>query len=448
MYDEGKRSQWREKAMKFFNIIAVLIAISALFAYINFRFIRLPSVIGVMLVSILVSLGLILADRLGLDIARVGEDLLKHIDFNKTLMVWMLGFLLFAGALHVEVNELHNQKWNVLVFSTIGVILSTIVIASWMYFVLHWIGIPMKYIYCLLFGALISPTDPVAVMDLLRTAGAPKPLETAIAGESLFNDGIGIAIFTILYGLVTGGETFSPVGISLLFVSETIGAVILGLALGGGTYWLLKSIDNYQVEILLTLALVVGGYALAMTLHTSGPITIVVAGLLIGNQGRQFAMSDQTRERLTMFWDLVDEILNSILFVLIGLELLALTLSQKYLLAGAAAVPVALFSRYASLALPKHILRLGGLPSGALKILTWGGLRGGIAVALALSLPFGQERDLILTMTYMMVVFSIVVQSLTMKYVVTWGALKTIQFEMNEERTRHHDENRPDSKLK
>jgi CPA1 family monovalent cation:H+ antiporter len=429
--------------MKFFNLIAILIVISAVFAYINFRFIKLPSVIGVMLVSMLVSLGMILADRLGLGIGREGEYLLKNIDFKNTLMVWMLGFLLFAGALNVEFNALHEQKWNVLVFSTIGVIFSTICVGTLMYFVLVWIGLSIEYIYCLLFGALISPTDPVAVMGLLRMAGAPKPVETAIAGESLFNDGIGVVIFTILYSIAVGEHAFSPGSIAFLFARETLGGAILGLALGGGAYWLLKSVDNYQVEILLTLALVIGGYALAITLNTSGPITIVVAGLLIGNQGRKFAMSDQTRERLTMFWELVDEILNSILFVLIGVELLAVTFAQKYILAGIAAIPVALASRYGSLALPKYILRLGRLPSGALKIMTWGGLRGGIAVALALSLPLGQERNLILTMTYLMVAFSIIVQSLTIKYVATWEILHTIQFEMISERFRHHEDNAP-----
>jgi CPA1 family monovalent cation:H+ antiporter len=432
--------------MKFYNIIAVLMVISALFAYINFRFIRLPSVIGVMLVSVLVSFGMILADRLGLGIAREGEYLLNNIDFKNTLMVWMLGFLLFAGALHVELNALHEQKWNVLVFSTVGVILSTICVGTLMYFVLGWIGLPMGYIFCLLFGALISPTDPVAVMDLLRMASAPKPLETAIAGESLFNDGIGVVIFTILYGIAMGEHAFSAGNIALLFAKETLGGAILGLALGGGAYWLLKSVDNYQVEILLTLALVIGGYAFAISLDTSGPITVVVAGLLIGNQGRKFAMSDQTRERLTMFWELVDEILNSILFVLLGVELLAVTFAQKYLLAGIAAIPVALASRYGSLALPVFILRLGGLPRGALKIMTWGGLRGGIAVALALSLPLGRERNLILTMTYLMVAFSIIVQSLTLKYVATWEVLHTIQFEMIRERFRHHEDKKHDEK--
>jgi CPA1 family monovalent cation:H+ antiporter len=425
--------------MKFFNLIAILIVISSIFAYINFRFIRLPSVIGVMLVSILVSLGMILADRLGLGIAREGAYLLKDIDFKNTLMVWMLGFLLFAGALHVELSALKEQKWNVLVFSTVGVIFSTILVGTLIYFILGWIGLPMRYIYCLLFGALISPTDPVAVMDLLRMAGAPKPIETAIAGESLFNDGIGVVIFTILYGIAAGEYAFSAGSITPFFAREALGGAALGLVLGGGTFWLLKSVDNYQVEILLTLALVIGGYALAITLHTSGPTTIVVAGLIIGNQGRKFAMSDRTRERLTMFWELVDELLNSILFVLIGVELLAVTFAQKYILAGFVAIPVALASRYGSLALPKYILRLGRLPSGALKIMTWGGLRGGIAVALALSLPLGQERNLILTMTYIMVAFSIIVQSLTIKYVATWEILHTIHFE----RFRHHKDNEP-----
>jgi CPA1 family monovalent cation:H+ antiporter len=426
--------------MKFFDIIAVLIVVSALFAYINFRFIKLPSVIGVMLISMLVSLGMILTDRLGLGIAHEGEYLLKNVDFKNTLMVWMLGFLLFAGALHVELNSLHEQKWNVLVFSTVGIIFSTICIGTLMYFVLERIGLPMKYIYCLLFGALISPTDPVAVMDLLKMAGAPKPVETAIAGESLFNDGIGVVIFTVLYGIATGEHVFSPGSIVLVFAKETLGGAILGLVLGGSAYGLLKSIDNYQVEILLTLALVIGGYALAITLDTSGPITVVVAGLLIGNQGRKFAMSDQTRERLTLFWELIDEILNSILFVLIGVELLAVTFVQKFILAGAVAIPVALASRYGSLALPASILRLKGLPRGALKIMTWGGLRGGIAVALALSLPLGQERNLILAMTYIVVAFSIIVQSLTIKHVATWEVLHTIQFDMIRERFHHHED--------
>jgi CPA1 family monovalent cation:H+ antiporter len=425
--------------MTLFNIIAILIVISALFAYLNFRFVKLPSVIGVMFISLLVSLGLVVAGHFGLGIAREGESLLKNIDFKNTLMVWMLGFLLFAGSLHVEINELHEQKWNVLVFSTVGVILSTLLVGTLMYFVLRWIGLPMKYIYCLLFGALISPTDPVAVMDLLKMADAPKAVETAIAGESLFNDGIGVVVFTILYAVAGGEQVVSPGSIALLFIKEAFGGALLGLALGSGAYWLLKSIDNYQVEILLTLALVTGGYALAISLHTSGPITIVVAGLLIGNQGRKFAMSDQTRERLTLFWDLVDEILNSVLFVLIGIELLAVTFAQKYLFAGAAAIPVALASRFASLGLPVYLLRLRGLPRGSLKILTWGGLRGGIAVALALSLPLGYGRDLILTMTYIMVVFSIVVQSLTVRYVATREVLRSLQFEMIRERFWHHE---------
>jgi CPA1 family monovalent cation:H+ antiporter len=420
--------------MNLFNIIAILIVISALFAYINLRFIKLPSVIGVMLISLLVSLGLVLAGQFSTSISREGEYLLKNIDFRNTLLVWMLGFLLFAGALHVEINVLHEQKWNVLVFSTAGVILSTFFVGTLMHLILGWIGLPMEYIYCLLFGALISPTDPVAVMDLLRMAEAPPAVETAIAGESLFNDGIGVVVFLVLYGIASGEHAASPGYIALLFLQETLGGALLGLTLGTGTYYLLKSVDNYQVEILLTLALVTGGYALAVALGTSGPITIVVAGLLIGNQGRQFAMSDRTRERLTLFWELVDEILNSLLFVLMGIELLAVSFARKYILAGAAAIPVALASRYASLGLPAFLLRLGGLPRGALKIMTWGGLRGGIAVALALSLPASHERDLILTMTYIMVTFSILVQSLTVKYVATREVLRAMHLNMLKER--------------
>jgi CPA1 family monovalent cation:H+ antiporter len=430
--------------MNLFNIIAILTVISALFAYINFRFIKLPSVIGVMLISLLVSLALILAGQFSPGIAREGKYLLENIDFRNTLLVWMLGFLLFAGALHVEINALHEQKWNVLVFSTAGVILSTFFVGTLMYHILAWIGLPVKYIYCLFFGALISPTDPVAVMSLLRMAGAPKAVETTIAGESLFNDGIGVVVFMVLYGIASGEHAPSPGSIAFLFLKEALGGAFLGLALGAGTYWLLKSVDNYQVEILLTLALVTGGYALADALRTSGPITIVVAGLLIGNQGRQFAMSDQTRERLTLFWELVDEILNSVLFVLMGIEILAVTFARKYVVAGAAAIPVALLSRYASLGLPALLFRLGGLPGGALKIMTWGGLRGGIAVALALSLPSGPERNLILTMTYMMVTFSILVQSLTIKYVATQEVLRTIYLDMFRGKFfRHREEDRP-----
>jgi CPA1 family monovalent cation:H+ antiporter len=416
--------------MGLFNIIAILIVISALFGYINFRFIKLPAVIGVMAVSLLVSIGLIIVGQFGLNLAREGVFLLQNIDFNKALMVWMLGFLLFAGALQIEINTLLNQKWNVLIFSTLGVALSTFFVGTMIYFALGWIGLKMNYIYCLLFGALISPTDPIAVLDLLKRAGAPKEVEASIAGESLFNDGMGVLIFSIIYGIVTGEHSASAGSVSLLFAEEALGGAILGLSLGAFVFWLLKSVDNYRVEIMLTLALVTGGYALASSLETSGPIAMVVAGLVIGNQGKKYAMSDKTRERLTLFWELIDEILNSVLFVLIGMELLAITFKTEFVFAGIAAIPIALISRYASLALPVYILRLRGLPKGALKIMTWGGVRGGIAVALALAIPPGHQRNIILTLTYIVVAFSIIIQSLTMNFVATSKVLHAIHFEM------------------
>jgi Na+:H+ antiporter len=418
--------------MGLFNIIAILMVISALFGYINFRFIRLPSVIGVMVVSLLVSIGLIIAGHYGLGIAREGTLLLQNIDFNKTLMVWMLGFLLFAGALQIEINSLLDQKWNILIFSTIGVALSTFFIGTIIYFALVWIGLNVNYIYCLLFGSLISPTDPIAVLDLLKRANAPKQVSATIAGESLFNDGIGVLIFSTIYMIVVDEHSPSIGSVSLLLAGEAFGGATLGLALGASVFWLLKSVDNYRIEIMLTLALVTGGYALASVLQTSGPIAVVVAGLVIGNHGKRYAMSEKTRERLTFFWELIDEILNSVLFVLIGVELLAITFKTEYLVAGIAAIPVSLISRYASLALPVYILRLRSLPRGTLKIMTWGGLRGGLAVALALAIPNGYERNVILTMTYIVAAFSIIFQSLTLNYIANGKILRAIHFEMRQ----------------
>ncbi|MFQ5681860.1 MAG: cation:proton antiporter [Candidatus Binatia bacterium] len=400
--------------MSVYETIALLLTLAALFSYLNHRFIKLPTTIGLMLIALVFSLGLIVSKHLGVVLGTKAEAIIGQIDFNKTLMQGMLSFLLFAGALHVNLDHLMQEKWTILSFATFGVICSTLVIAVLMDLVLSWIGLSLPFLYCLIFGALISPTDPIAVLGLLKKAKAPKTLETKIAGESLFNDGVGVVVFLVIYEMLAGGRglDFSHVGVLLL--QEALGGLVLGLLLGWIIYQMIKSIDNYQVEILLTLALVTGGYALAAGLHTSGPLAIVAAGLLIGNQGRRFGMSDRTREHLDTFWELVDEILNAVLFVLIGMEILVLTLNVKYVLGGLLAVPVVLSARFISVVIPVSILRIKReFSPHAVKIFTWGGLRGGISVALALSLPTGPERNLLLTVTYAVVIFSILVQGLT-----------------------------------
>jgi CPA1 family monovalent cation:H+ antiporter len=409
--------------MHLFNIIAILFVLSALFAYLNHRFFKLPAAIGLMLISMVVSLALVFMGHSGLGFGFESEGVrfLSNVDFDKTLMVGMLGFMLFAGALKLNVNDLLEHKWKIGLFATAGLITSVLLVGSSMYFALKAIGLEMGYIYCLLFGAIVSPTDPIAVLGILREARTPKALEISITGEALFNDGVAVVVFVILHGIATGEHSASVGEVSVLFIEEIVGGFAFGLAIGWLAFRVLKTVDNYQVEILVTLALVTGGYAMALSMHTSGPIAIVVAGLMVGNVGRKFAMSDRTRERLDMFWELIDEILNSILFVLIGLELLAVTMNGRFVLAGAVAIAVALAARFVSLAIPSAVLRPLDLGKGSLKILTWGGLRGGIAVALALSLQPGFERSVILTMTYSVVVFSILVQGLTLKYLLKPG---------------------------
>ncbi|HEC18614.1 MAG TPA: sodium:proton antiporter [Gammaproteobacteria bacterium] len=401
--------------MDILNIAAILVTASALFSFINHRFIKLPTVIGLMLISLVVSLLFLAAGKLGWGHLESHARLLLHsIDFNETLMQGMLSFLLFAGALHINLDDLARQKWVISSLATIGILTSTFLVGGASYYLLSALGIHLDFIYCLLFGALISPTDPIAVLGILKSANAPKSLETKIAGESLFNDGMAVVVFIVLLGIAAGGQDVSAGHIALLFLKEAVGGVLFGLLIGWITYQLLKQVDNYQVEILLTLALVMGGYALASAIHTSGPIAVVVAGLLIGNQGRMLAMSEHSREHLDTFWELIDEILNAVLFVLIGLEVLVLPFTRDVLLASLALIPLVLASRFISVGLPVNLLRLRReFSPGAVKILTWGGLRGGVSVALALSLPAGEPRDVILAITYSIVIFSIVVQGLT-----------------------------------
>lgn len=406
--------------MNILNTLSILITLAALFSYVNYRYIKLPTTIGVMLIALIMSAVLIIAGKLGLeDLFLHAEEILRGIDFHQTLMNGMLSFLLFAGALHVNLNDLAKQKWLVLSLATFGVIISTLLIGGLSWLVFSAFGLNISYIYCLLFGALISPTDPIAVMGILKKAGASKSLEIKIAGESLFNDGIGVVIFVVVLGIAAGGTEPTFGSVSLFFIQEAIGGVVFGLAIGYATFLMLRTVDNYQIEIMLTLALVMGGYALAHAIHVSGPIAMVVAGLLIGNHGREHAMSDATQSRLDDFWELVDEILNAVLFVIIGLEVLVLSFKVEYIMVALSIIPLVLGVRFVSVAIPIKVLsRLRTFSPRVVEIMTWGGLRGGISIALALSLPLGPEREIILTTTYLVVAFSILVQGLTVNQVV------------------------------
>lgn len=414
--------------MDTFNLLAFLITLAAVFGWVNHRYVRLPGTIGLMVISMAFSLALVGLGKAGVAGTGTVTRIMEGVDFDRALLHGMLGALLFAGALHININDLREQKWVIASLATIGILISTVLVGTGAWLLFGFMGLEIPFIYALLFGALISPTDPIAVGAILRTAGVPKSLLVKITGESLFNDGVGVVLFLLILELATGGgghgaEAAGPVtgaaGVSLgqilnLLGVEVVGGFVFGGVMGWVVYRMLKSVDAYQVEILLTLAIVTGGYALAHLLHVSGPLAMVVAGLLIGNQGRSLAMSEETVRHLDSFWELADEFLNAILFVMIGMELLILELAPGYLLAGLLAIPLVLAARFLSVAVPVIALRaIREFSPHALKILTWSGLRGGISVALALSLPPGPTRDLLLTTTYVVVVFSIVVQGLT-----------------------------------
>ena len=412
--------------MVIFQFTAVLLTLAAVFGYLNHRYLKLPTTIGVMLIGLIFSLSLLLISYFYPGVVEIAREFVQRIDFNKTVLECMLSFLLFAGALHVNLSDLARQKRIIAILATAGVILSTFLVGTIVYYAIGLFGInSIPYIYCLLFGALISPTDPVAVLGILRKLGVPKTLEVKITGESLFNDGVGVVVFLTILGIATGDMQADAAGISLLFIEEVGGGVLLGGLLGVLGFFMLKRIDDYQVEVLITLALVVGGYNLALALHISGPLAMVVAGLLIGNHGRTFAMSDKTREHLDTFWELVDEILNALLFVLIGLEILILKLSWNTILFGLAAIPIVLLARFIAVGIPVTFLkRYREFTPRAITIMTWGGLRGGISVALALAIPAAMPearetpRDVFLTATYIIVIFSIAMQGLTLKYLI------------------------------
>lgn len=406
--------------MNLFEVTAVLVTITALFGFVNERYIKLPTTIGVTLVALVLSLTLLLFG--GPELASWSERFLEGLNFDELVLEGMLSFLLFAGSLTVNLDDLDRQKWPVLVLATFGVVISTFVVGTLIYGLLQLLGLGLPYLYALTFGALITPTDPIAVLSILKKVGVPKDIETLVTGESLFNDGVGVVVFSVIVSLLGaggrggghGGEEVGAASIALLFAQEAVGGIVFGLIIGLIAYYLLRGIDNYTVEILITLSLVMGGYALALALHTSGPLAMVVAGLFIGNRGRLFAMSEKTREHLDTFWELVDEILNAVLFVLIGLEMLVVDFEMRYLGAALLTIPLVLLGRFIAVGTPISLMRRkrSFLPY-TVRMMVWGGLRGGISVALALSLPPSPERDLILTLTYGVVVFAIMVQGLT-----------------------------------
>lgn len=401
--------------MSLFNIITILVVFTALFAYINSRVLKLPATIGIMIVSLVFSLILIGAGYFFPAITVFAEGFITDIDFSKVLLDIMLSFLLFAGALHTDSSLLKANRRSISVFAILGVILSTLLVGVFFYFIFKLFPTPVNFWYCLLFGALVAPTDPIAVLGILTKAGAPKDLEIKIVGESLFNDGIGVVLFLSLLEIInigTANITFTD--ISLLLVQEIGGGILFGWLLGLAGYHMMKKIDDYQSEVMITLGMVMGGYFMAHYLHLSGPLAMVVAGLFTGSRSANEAMSDTTELYVFKFWELIDVLMNAILFVLIGLEILTLDFNMNYLLAGLIAIPVTLLARFLALLIPAQIFKKYiHTDLKMIKVMTWGGLRGGLSIAMALSLSYPLPKTQFMFMIYVVVLFSIIVQGLT-----------------------------------
>lgn len=401
--------------MPLYNIFAILTVLAALFFYLNYKFLRLPDSIGVMLLSLLASLAIVCVGLVDPPLFQKAIGFVRGIDFYTVLVKVMLGFLLFAGAIHLDGSALSKQRVSVLSFSTISVLVSTALVGGLFYCLCLLFHQSMPLVYCLLFGALISPTDPIAVLSILRKAGISPSLETKITGESLFNDGVGIVVFLCLYQVAEAGLTHLSLGyVVLLFIRQAMGGVVLGMALGYTGYVVLRSIDHYQGELLITLAIVMGGTVLANLLGVSGPLAMVMAGIITGNKSRVKGMSSYSRDYVDNFWGAIDNLFNSVLFLLIGLELLVIPFPLPVLWLGLATIPVVLAARYASVLVPIGLLRRHTcFEKNAVSILTWGGLRGGLSVALALSVPADMGGERFVAVTYVVVLFSILVQGMT-----------------------------------
>lgn len=404
--------------MELYYTFSVLIVLASIFAYLNLRFLKLPSTIGIMIIAILVSVGIrLIGNEYFPDTTRDMYQLMQDFDFNEILMGAMLNFLLFAGALHINVYDLKEHKWPILTYASVSVVLSAFIISGILYVVAPYLGIHIPYIYCLLFGTLISPTDPIVVLGVLKEAKVPKMIETKITGESLFNDGVAVVMFAVVLKIATD-HTFEAdfASVSGLFLLEAGGGILLGALLGYTASLVMKKIDDYKLSVLITLSIVMGGFLIAKQLHFSSPLAMVIAGLIIGNYGKRVAMSETTQDYLNKFWELVDEIMNAILFLFIGFELLMLPDLEEQLLLGFVTIFICLIARALAIFLPAStILRKNTFSQGSLITMVWGGIRGGVSIALVMSIPnsAGEIKEILLEVTYIVVLFSIVVQGLT-----------------------------------
>ncbi|MEJ2879965.1 cation:proton antiporter [Pedobacter sp. GR22-6] len=401
--------------MELYYSFSVLIVLASFFAYLNLRYLKLPSTIGIMIIAMISSIVLVVTGNLFPKIFGHFSTLLQDVDFTEVLMGAMLNFLLFAGAIHINLKDLREQRGPVIIFSTVSVIISAFAVGFILFHVAPLLGVEIPFIFCLLFGALISPTDPIAVMGVLKEAKVRKSLETKVAGESLFNDGVAVVIFAVILQLAQGSEIDISFGnISWLLIKEAIGGFLLGTLLGLGSSNAMRKIDDYKVSVLITLSVVMGGYLIAHAMHISGPLTMVAAGIVIGNYGKRTAMSATTKDYLNKFWELIDEILNAILFLFIGFELLIIKNITSYWQIGLISIAIVLFARFISIYIPVKLIPFKNkFSSGTIKVLVWGGLRGGVSIALVLSMDEGPYKPVLVAVTYFVVVFSIIVQGLT-----------------------------------
>lgn len=401
--------------MLVYNLITIIIVFTAVFGYINFRYIKLPGTIGIMLISLVASLLIIGIGFLYPAFFLGTKKLISTVDFHTALMKIMLSFLLFAGAIHIDLNMLKRESVSIFTFSTIGVLISTFIVGALFYVSAKAFELPIDFIYCLLFGALISPTDPIAVLGILKKAKIPRTLEMKFSGESLFNDGVAVVVFITIYEIITAGiQNVSAAEIAWLFIKEAGGGIAFGVLLGYMGYYILRSIDNYVVEVLITVAIVMGGYLLADHLHISGPLAMVVAGIITGNKSMEESMSNVTRDYIDKFWQMMDEVLNAILFLLVGFQMLIIPFNITMVWLGCVSIVIVLFARFISVAIPITFLKYKKtFEKNAVFILTWGGLRGGLSVAMALSIPSEMHSETFVSVTYIIVLFSIIVQGLT-----------------------------------